>query len=167
MTEYFLLKSQESIHFDFVLMLAGDLRKDSDKMFAGNNKEEKEHNSIIYHELANVRTAETVVFGLKKAFGESLKDTILLGVSSWAAHFEVDNPYRVDEEGYVRSKARLSFLLGEWLTENNFKDVICEEPALIRSPMTEREFPELISDSNVSKLEPEEYVDHLKKILGL
>lgn len=165
MTEYFLLKSQEGIRFDFVIMLAGDLRKDSDKMFAGETKEEKQTNSIIYHELANVRTAETVVFGLKKAFEESLKDTVLIGVSSWAAHFAVDNPYRIDEEGYVRSKARLSYLLGEWKLENIFKDIICEEPALIRSPMTEREFPELINDPNVPKLESEEYVEYLTTLI--
>ncbi|MBP6857906.1 MAG: SDR family NAD(P)-dependent oxidoreductase [Candidatus Pacebacteria bacterium] len=166
MTEYFLQKSQEGIKFDFVFMLAGDLRRDSDEMFAGDTKEEKEQNSIIYHELVNVRTAETVVFGLKKAFGDLLKNTVLIGVSSWAAHFEVDNPYRIDEEGYVRAKARLSYLLGEWKLENFFKDVICEEPALIRSPMTERQFPELIADPNVSKLESSEYVVHLRNLIA-
>jgi NAD(P)-dependent dehydrogenase (short-subunit alcohol dehydrogenase family) len=163
---YCRLRAQEGIIFDKVLLLAGDLRKDSNEMFAGDTVEEKEKNSIIYHELVNVRTAETVVFGLKDAFGEKLKNTVLLAVSSWAAHFEVGHPYRKDEEGYVRAKARLSQLLSDWQIEGFFKEVICEEPALIVSPMTEREFPELIANPEVQKLQPTEYVIHLRKVIA-
>ena len=166
MTQYCLDRAQEGVSFDLVLLLAGDLRRDSNPMFAGDTKEEKEINSIIYHELANVRTAETVIFGLKKAFGAGLKKTRVLGVSSWAAHFEVGHPYRENEEGYVRAKARLSYLLGEWKMEGDFEDVLCEEPALIVSPMTEREFPELIADPAVPKLQPKQYVADLRTLLA-
>jgi NADP-dependent 3-hydroxy acid dehydrogenase YdfG len=167
MTEYCLDRAKEGVSFDLVLILAGDLRRDTNPMFAGNTKEEKEKNSIIYHELANVRTAETVIFGLKKAFGGTLSNTRVLGVSSWAAHFEVGHPYRENEEGYVRAKALLSKLLLGWKQEGVFEEVICEEPALIVSPMTEREFPELIADPEVPKLQPEEYVLHIRKLLKI
>lgn len=165
--QYLRIRAQEGIMFDKVLLLAGYLRMDTDEMFAGDSVEEKEKNSIIYHELVNVRTAQTVVFGLKEVYNEKLKNTVLLGVSSWAAHFEVGHPYRKNEEGYVLSKARLSHLLSEWQFEGVFKDVICEEPALIISPMTLREFPGLIADPSVSKLKPEEYVAYLRKVLSL
>lgn len=167
MIEYCVLCSHEGIVFDYVLLLAGDLRKDTDSMFAGETDEEKEVNSIEYHEIVNLQTAETVVFGLQKAFGKALKATTLLGVSSWAANFEPGHPYRKGEEGYVLAKAKLSKMLRDLKNESYFKDVICEEPSLIRSPLTERVFPELIADPEVLKLELEEYVAHLRKILNL
>lgn len=167
MIEYCLLCSSEGISFDFVLLLAGDLRKDIDKMFAGETDEEKEKNSIEYHERVNLKTAETVVFGLQKTFGITLNQTTLLGVSSWAANFEPGHPYRKGEEGYVIAKEKLSKMLHSLKHESYFRDVICEEPSLIRSPLTEREFPELIADSKVIKIEPEDYVAHLRQILSL
>jgi NAD(P)-dependent dehydrogenase (short-subunit alcohol dehydrogenase family) len=167
MDQYFRVVSSQGVSFDYVVLLAGDLRLDSDVMFAGETKEEKEANSVLYHMRANVLTAEAVVFGLKEVYGETLKHTILLGVSSWAAHFEEGHPYRADEEGYVQSKAKLSSMLHAWKAEGAFADVICEEPSLIQTPMTERVFPHLIADPLVTKLQPAEYVEHLREILKL
>lgn len=168
MVNYFKNLSTEGVLPEQVVLLVGDLRKDSDPMFPGETQEEKETHSIEYHERVNVRTAETVVFGLKEIFGEKLQeDTVLLGVSSWAAHFEPGHPYRKDEEGYVQAKAKLSSLLAQWREEKVFKEVICDEPSLIVTPLTEREFPELIADPAVEKLTPGQYVEHLRKVLSL
>lgn len=168
MVHYFRTLSVEGVIPDKVVMLVGDLREDNDPLFAGDTKEEKEKNSILYHERVNVLTAETVVFGLIEVYAEHLKEqTLLLGVSSWAAHFEPGHPYRANEEGYVLAKAKLSALLARWKREGFFKEVICEEPALIVTPLTKRQFPLLIADPSVQKLQPEEYVAHLRQILHL
>ena len=155
------------IFFEYVLPLAGDLRKDSNPMFIGNTPQEKVDASIEHHMRANVLTFDTVMAGLERSFGEKLKDTTLLVMSSWAAHFAKDNPYRINEEGYVVSKNTLSTKGVELKNEKKFKEVLIEEPALIDTPMTRREFPELIADPNVPKQSPEQYVKHLRDVLHI
>lgn len=160
---YFQVKMESAIFFDYVLLLAGDLKYDSE--FPGTTQEDQEKNSIEYHTRTNVRTAETVVAGLQKTYGKLLHETVLLGISSWAANFEVGHPFRKDEEGYVISKNLLTNFLKQLL--GTFKSVFIEEPALIRSPLTERKFPHLLADPAISKLEPDEYVQHLRKLVDL
>lgn len=156
---------KQGIVFDYVFLFAGDLRKDH--TFEGITKEEKEKQSIKYHYEVNVLTARTVINALKEVFGERTRSMTLEITSSWAAYFPVGDAYREDEEGYVQSKALLSGDGKALQQENCFKEVVIEEPRLIVSTITNREFPDLIGDPNVPKQTAVEYVNDLRKRMGL
>ncbi len=157
--EYLEEMKQRGIVFDYVLPFAGDLRKDHtfDSVQA----------SIKYHMDTNVLTTQTVVSGLVKIYGDALQNTSLLIMSSWAAHFSADNPFRVDEEGYVQSKAALSGFGRMVRKDATFKQVIIEEPQLVDSPLTQREFGELMVDESVPKLSTTEYIKAVREKIGL
>lgn len=163
MVEYFLTLAREGIVFGFAFPIAGDLRYDDDENFAGQTLAEKEISSIDYHERVNVLTAQTIVFGLRKAYGELLKNTVAGFISSWAIHFEKGDYRRNREEGYFLAKTHLSELGKQWKAEGIFKDVIVDEAGFVITPLTERNFPELIADPTVPKLLPEQYVPTFRK----
>lgn len=165
MYDYCMLRKEEGVVFDHAVLLIGDLIFDSE--FPGSTIGEKEDASIKHHTETNVLTSQTVVKGLEDAYGETVKETILTGISSWAANFPKGHPYRKDEEGYVVTKDLLSRFLKGTREKGGFKKVVTEEPGLIRTPMTEKRFPHLLADPNVPKLEAQEYARHLVALLAL
>ena len=135
---YFQELSIKAPRLDFVILAAGTFKWD--KNFPGATQAEREQQAIEFLTRVNLYTKETVVEALRKAYGEKLKNTILIIVISHAARFGVDHPWRKGEEGYVQAMAKV-LLFGEKLKEEGiFKEVILLEPGLVDTPMARAEF---------------------------
>lgn len=120
----------KGVEFDLVFLAAGGF--EWDYSFPGDDIEIKQKNAIQSLILKNYVTKETVVDALIKHYGK-LSETILVLISSQAAHFAESDPRRKNEEGYVQSMQRVSSF-GSFLKEHGrFRDVIVEEPPLVNT----------------------------------
>jgi len=118
-------------------------------------------------DLANYVTAEVFISGLKDVYGKKhLKNTKLVVISSQAANFGTDHPFRKGEEAYVLSKAKASALGRETQKEGFFEEVLIEEPGTIDTPAARKSFSSAQTDWSKA-ISPEDYVDSLMVKLNL
>ena len=117
---------------------------------------------------ANLSTKENVIASLLEVYGTDCSRMTHYMVSSHAATFAPDHPFRngpFKEEAYVKIMGLVSQLGLDLKTKGFFKDVVVFEPGLIRTEMAKKAFPkERAGDINWDTVEtPDEYV---KKIFS-
>jgi|GEM_PF-2302720 len=158
---------KQGIVFDFVILAAGKFIWD-DK-FEGNTPEEKQKNAIEKMMVINYVTSETVINALLSVYhdksGITLAKTTLVIISSQAARFEVGHPFRVNEEGYVVSKTKLSAFGRDVAALEKFFSVVIQEPGRVGTESAKESFnaKTIGADLDWEKDEkkPEEYADEL------
>jgi NADP-dependent 3-hydroxy acid dehydrogenase YdfG len=108
--------------------------------FAWDHEFANEESAIEELYRANVVTKECVLEALKEVFGSSLSLSTVVIISSHAAHFAVDHPFRKGEEGYVRSMQVVSALAHKLQSEGVFQRVVLEEPGRIGTESAKNSF---------------------------
>ena len=119
-------------HIDLVVLAAG--------RFAWDNEFENEESAISELEKANFQTKVVAIQALKNVFGDSLKQTDIVIISSHAVHFDESHPFRKGEEGYVRSMIKASEIAKDLQRQGIFKQVFLEEPGRIGTESAKRSF---------------------------
>lgn len=169
-SQYILDLQNHGIVFDLVILAAGDFWWDDDERLIGATPEEKQEDAIKKMNIINYVTSETIILGLLDAY-QNLSMTTLVIISSQAANFEIGHPKRVNEEGYVLSKQKLSALGKRLLESKKLKDVFVEEPALVGTQKAKDRFNQKTigqePDWENQEKKPEEYALELLKKLGL
>lgn len=138
---------------DLVVLCAG--------RFAWDNEFENEDIAITELEKANFQTKSIAVQALKQVFGDTLNQTTLIVISSHAAHFDENHPFRVGEEGYVRSMIKVSEFAKDLEKQGIFKQVILEEPGRVGTESAKSSFTlETIGENPdwQQEISPESYV---------
>jgi NAD(P)-dependent dehydrogenase (short-subunit alcohol dehydrogenase family) len=123
---------QQGIFFDIVFLAAG--------RFAWDKDFENEATAIKNLHDANFVTKEVVVSAFKQVYGPFLKDIVVIIISSHAAHFGLEHPFRVGEEGYVQSMSKVSSMANFLQNQAIFKNVFLEEPGRVGTDSAKASF---------------------------
>ncbi len=143
-------------HIDLIVLSAG--------RFAWDKDFESEEKAIAELSKDNFLTKKVALNAFKQVFEKSLKETVLIIISSHAAHFDENHPFRKGEEGYVRSMMKVSELAKDLQEQNIFKQVILEEPGRIGTESAKKSFTsETIGEDPdwQKELSPEDYVENV------
>ncbi len=167
--EYILGLKHQGIVFNYVILAAGKFMWDD--QFEGSTIEEQQKNAIEKLLVINYVTAETVINALLEAYPD-LSKTILVVISSQAANFGIGHEFRVNEEGYVVSKTKLSVFAKHIRILSRFAGVEIQEPGRVGTESAKESFnaKTIGTDLDWEKEEkkPEEYAHELlHEVLGL
>jgi len=149
-------------HIDLVVLSAG--------RFAWDNEFESEDLAIEQLDKANFQTKKVAVEALKKVFGDTLNQTTIVIISSHAAYFDQNHPFRVGEEGYVRSMVKVSELAQDLQKQGIFNNVVLEEPGRIGTESAKKSFnSETIGEDPdwQKEISPSDYVESVISKIGL
>ncbi len=143
-------------HIDLVVLSAG--------RFAWDNEFETQEIAIEELDKANFQTKKVAVASLREVFGDTLNQTTIIIISSHAAHFDENHPFRAGEEGYVRSMIKVSEFAKRLDKENLFKKVILEEPGRVGTESAKSSFNAQTIGEDLNweqEMSPETYVQNV------
>ena len=130
----------KNVMFDTVLLSAGALMFDNEFENDERTAEEVIEASITANKKANLETKVNVILPLLDSYQADIKHMQLVLIASQAADFAEDNPWRVNEEGYVQSHQAVVALGLRLTKERSFKEVVIDKPALIDTPLAREKF---------------------------
>lgn len=158
----FQLLKNDDITIRVVFQAAGTFLWDDG--FPGPTKNAEEVARLLFS--ANVETKEHVIEALREYYADTLGSIRMDLVSSHAAQFGPEHPFRngsFGEEGYVAAMARVSAYGAQLKAEGIFSETIVHEPGLVASDMARTAFPpERAGDIDWAAVDtPEEYAEKL------
>jgi NAD(P)-dependent dehydrogenase (short-subunit alcohol dehydrogenase family) len=144
---------EQGIVFDVIFLAAG--------RFAWDKDFESEAVAVEILHAANFVTKDVVIAAFKSVYGTSLVQATLVIISSHAAHFGPEHPFRIGEEGYVKSMMEVSAMAQDLQAQDIFRKVILEEPGRVGTDSAKASFTEETIGENPDwqrEKTPEDYV---------